>query len=340
MNTNAFSFSMRLVAIACLLLASAGALAADPINVVVWDERQPRTQQAYPNWLGNHIANYLNQQSGITVQSVAIDDPEQGLSEDLLDDCDVLIWWGHRRHAEISDDTGRALVRRIQDGDFSLIVLHSAHWSTPFVQAMNERSKQDALKGLPRDQRLKATFNLIDGRRFNAPSHEDWITPSWRYDKNADGHPLITLNMPNCCFPDYRSDGEPSHVTTTMPDHPIAKDIPKAFDIPETEMYNEPFHVPNPDHVIFEERWDKGEFFRAGMLWNIGRGKVFYFRPGHETYKVFHEEFPLKIIHNTVKWMAEQKRMAPFHHDGIGLSSHQPDSVRKGVKLELPVENK
>ena len=49
-------------------------------------------------------------------------------------------------------------------------------------------------------------------------------------------------------------------------------------------MYDEPFHVPEPDEVILEECWAAGEWFRSGMVWRLGKGRVFYFRPGHETY--------------------------------------------------------
>jgi trehalose utilization protein len=75
-------------------------------------------------------------------------------------------------------------------------------------------------------------------------------------------------------------------------------------------MYDEPFHVPEPDAVIFEEKWDKGEHFRSGSLWSVGKGKVFYFRPGHEIYGVFLEENPLKIVANAARWMAEENRKA------------------------------
>ena len=68
------------------------------------------------------------------------------------------------------------------------------------------------------------------------------------------------------------------------PDHPIAAGIPAEFELPQTEMYDEPFHVPEPDEVILEERWASGEWFRSGAVWKLGRGKVFYFRPGHETF--------------------------------------------------------
>ena len=93
-----------------------------------------------------------------------------------------------------------------------------------------------------------------------------------------------------------------------MPDHPIASDIPPKFIVSNTEMYDEPFHVPEPDAVIFEERWEPGEWFRSGSLWDIGKGKIFYFRPGHETYKVFYEPIPLKIIENAVTWLFSQQK--------------------------------
>ena len=71
-------------------------------------------------------------------------------------------------------------------------------------------------------------------------------------------------------------------------------------------MYDEPFHVPAPDVVVFEERWEAGERFRSGMIWNLGKGKVFYFRPGHETYGVFFEPMPLQVLENASRWLGAQ----------------------------------
>src|SRR5438128_757060 len=73
---------------------------AGPIRVVVWDERQPAQKQAYASFLGNQIADYLRNCEAdgspvFEVKSVGLDDPDQGLPKDLLDHCDVLIWWGH-----------------------------------------------------------------------------------------------------------------------------------------------------------------------------------------------------------------------------------------------------
>ena len=67
-----------------------------------------------------------------------------------LEQTDVLIWWGHKRQAEVKPEVGKKLVERIKAGSLSLIALHSAHWSTPFVEAMDERTRRDAERA-PRD---------------------------------------------------------------------------------------------------------------------------------------------------------------------------------------------
>ena len=54
------------------------------------------------------------------------------------------------------------------------------------------------------------------------------------------------------------------------------------------------------------ETFAGGEWFRSGSVWNLGKGKVFYFRPGHETYPVFKEKLPLLVIENAVRWLAAE----------------------------------
>jgi trehalose utilization protein len=71
-------------------------------------------------------------------------------------------------------------------------------------------------------------------------------------------------------------------------------------------MYVEPFHVPEQDEVIFEERWASGEWIRSGAIWKLGKGRVFYFRPGRETYPVFMQALPLLILTNAVRWLASR----------------------------------
>jgi trehalose utilization protein len=284
------------------------AKAAGPVKVVVWDERQPKQKTAYPDFLGNQIAGALSKRPGLSVRSVALDDPGRGVSEAVLDDCQVLIWWGHVRQGLIKPDQGQRIVKRIRAGKLSLIALHSAHWSTPFIEAMNARAADDALRQVPAKSRGTAIVNRLAPLPplYRAPKRDTALTPAATFFRNKQGRYEISLRLPNCCFPAYRPDGKPSTITTRMPRHPIARGIPGKWTVAHTEMYDEPFHVPKPDLVIFEERWEAGERFRSGSLWNLGKGKVFYFRPGHETFGVYFEPLPLKVLENATRWLASE----------------------------------
>jgi len=163
------------------------------------------------------------------------------------------------------------------------------------------------LKVLPPAERTGAIWretNLFAAVR-TPPKYTERLTPAALYQKPFAGPVQIDLVLPNCCFPGYRPDAMPSRVTVLLPEHPIARGLPLEFTIEQTEMYNEPFHVPPPDAVVFEERWEKGEWFRSGSVWNVGTGKVFYFRPGHEMYPVFKNPTVLKVIENAVRWLGE-----------------------------------
>ena len=279
---------------------------AKAIRVVVWDEQQPKQKPAYDNFLGNAIADYLKAKPGFEVKSVRLDDPQQGITDELLDHTDVVIWWGHIRNRDVKPEVGKRIVDRIKAGKLSLIALHSAHWSAPFVQAMWARTEEDAIKSIPEADREKTRIEYKKPLPFTALKREAPLTPSMSHEKDAEGKDVLVVHLPACIFPAYRADGKPGHLKTLLPDHPIAAGIPEAFDIPQTEMYDEPFHVPTPDAVIFEEHWDKGEHFRSGCLWNVGKGQVFYFRPGHETYPVYKQEIPLKILENATRFLASQ----------------------------------
>ena len=297
----------RLFAIS-LIFASSAVSGVETINVVVWDEQQPAQKEAYEDFLGNEIASYLEKQAGISVRTVNLTSPEKGIADNVLNSCDVLIWWGHVRQFEITPEQGKSIVKRIKSGQLDLIALHSAHWATPFVEAMKDRTMSNALtrfKQIPSEQ---LDLKYVDPpRKYFAPDRDDLLTPRFYPRKFPNGRTELVIHWPNCCFPAYRNDGKPSTLYTIQPDHPIAQGIPSRFQLPSTEMYDEPFHVPEPDKVIFEERWPTGEWFRSGMIWNIGDGKVFYFRPGHETFPVYKQEVALNIIENAVRFLGKNK---------------------------------
>jgi trehalose utilization protein len=291
----------RHVLILFVLLGFTHLIAGEQVRVLVWDEQQPQQKEAYGSqFLGETVAAHLNAKPGLFVKSVRLDDPEQGLGEDTLDATDVLVLWCHRRVRDQDDARMESVVQRVISGRLALIALHSAHWSKPFVRLMQERSKADAFARVPEAERKTSQWLFLNdkpyykGVKFDAP-----LTPSL---ERVEG--VWQLTLPQCVFPAFRADGQPSHVKTLLLQHPIAAGLPDRWDIPQTEMYGEPFHVPDPDEVVFEETWDKGERFRSGMVWKVGSGRVFYFRPGHETYPIFKQTEPLRVIENAARWLA------------------------------------
>lgn len=291
---------LRMRVFLILPLIAASAAAAEPCRVVVWDERQPSQKQAYENFLGNRIAEHLRSLESIDVRSVALDDGEQGLAAAILDFAEVLFWWGHVRHAEVKPERGREIVARIRDQGLTFVAIHSAHFATPFMEAMNERTRADvrrAFASMPAEK-LKIT-ELPATRRI--PKRDERRTPATDVEKASDGSVTVRVQMPLCVFPAWKTHGLPSTVRIVAADHPLAAGLPRQFTLPRTEMYDEPFHVPEPDLVIAEETWEAGERFRSVMLWKLGKGRVIYIRPGHETFPIFEDAHMLRLLENVVR---------------------------------------
>lgn len=294
--------------------ALAGRVFAQPrgakvLRITVWDERQPAQKQAYENFLGNAVADHLRTVGGsaFEVRSVGLDDPDQGLPASLLDDTDVLVWWGHQRHADVKDELVKSIVDHVLAGKLNLCALHSSHWSKPFTGCMDERSVADALKSLPASERASAHVERIPGdRRIMSPDEKH--TPYWTRETAPDGKPLLKVKLPSCVFSAVSNDGQPSHIRTLVTSHAIAKGIPAAWDVPQTELYGGHFHVPAPDVTLFEEQWDNGQTFLSGSLWAVGKGHVFYFRPGHETYPIYKQPVPRRVVENAVRWLGAHKK--------------------------------
>ena len=287
-------------------LMGSSRVSAEPVHVLVWDERQPRQSEAYENFLGNEIAARLDARfDEFELRSVGMDDAEQGLAAKDLDWANVLIWWGHVRQAEITPETAQQkIIRRLKSGDLDVIFLHSAHWATPFMEAMNERTMTEARRrypDVPGSRPVEFEFIRPSGRF--PPARDSLVTPAYLALKRGRNVATVRVDLPNCCFPAYRADGNPSTIRLTKPNHPIAKGLPKSFSLLGTEMYDEPFHVPEPEEVIFVETWETGERFRSGMLWQIGKGRVFYFRPGHETFPVYKQSEAIQILGNACRWL-------------------------------------
>ncbi len=201
-------------------------------------------QRLYPEGMHKVIADHLRDQ-GFAVQTATLDEPEHGLTEEVLDQTDVLTWWGHAAHDEVSDDIVERVHERVNMGGMGLLALHSAHYSKIFKKLMG-----------------------------------------------------------TSCMLKTREADEKERLWVIEQGHPIAAGLPEYFEIPETEMYGEPFDVPAPDTLVFVSWFQGGEIFRSGCCYHRGRGKVFYFRPGHETLPVYYQPKVLQVIANAARWAA------------------------------------
>jgi trehalose utilization protein len=110
--------------------------------------------------------------------------------------------------------------------------------------------------------------------------------------------------MGTTCDLKWRAVGEKERLWVVAPGHPIAAGLGEYFEIEREEMYGEFFDIPAPETLVFVSWFNGGEVFRSGCCYQRGRGKVFYFRPGHETYPTYHQPQVLQVIYNAALWAA------------------------------------
>ena len=225
------------------------------MKVLVWNENLhekeiPKVTEIYPGGLHGYIASFLKSDD-VEVSTATLDDPECGLTEEVLAQTDVLVWWGHAGHHLVPDEVVERVHNHILSG-MGLIVLHSGHFSKIF-------------------------------KRINGTS----CSLKWR-------------------------DGAKERLWTIKPNHPIAEGVDETFTIDCEEMYGEPFDIAEPMETIFMGWFNGGEVFRSGCTWVRGNGKIFYFQPGHETNRAFHNENVQRIIKNAVKWACPIRKNIPI----------------------------
>lgn len=227
------------------------------MNVTVWNENRheqqnPVVRDIYPNGIHGAIAQFLEAE-GLNARTATLDEPEHGLTDDVLTNTDVLIWWGHLAHGEVKDEIVQKVQQRVLDG-MGLIVLHSGHFSK-----------------------------------------------------------IFKLLMGTSCDLKWREADETERLWVVAPSHPIAEGIGEYIQLEKEEMYGEHFDIPQPDELIFTSWFEGGEVFRSGCTFSRGNGKVFYFRPGHETYPTYHNKQIQRVILNAVKWAQPVKRNRPVY---------------------------
>ncbi len=116
------------------------------------------------------------------------------------------------------------------------------------------------------------------------------------------------------CTLRYREATDKERIWVIERGHPIARGLDEYFEIPVEEMYSEQFGIPAPDELIFISWFSGGEVLRSGACWRRGNGKVFYFRPGHETHPTYHQPEVQTVIKNAVRWAAPNVNLPDVCH--------------------------
>ena len=110
--------------------------------------------------------------------------------------------------------------------------------------------------------------------------------------------------MGTTCHLRWREADDRELVWTLAPAHPIATGVPPVIVLPRQEVYSEPFDIPVPDELVFVSSFTGGEVFRSGCCFARGRGRIFFFSPGHETHPVYHDADVRRVLANAVRWAA------------------------------------
>lgn len=130
------------------------------------------------------------------------------------------------------------------------------------------------------------------------------------------------------CSLKWREAEETERVWVIEPSHPIAAGLGQYFEIPYEEMYGERFEIPAPDETVFVSWFEGGEVFRSGCCWTRGHGRIFYFRPGHETYPTYYQKEVQRVITNAVHWAEPRVNIADeCPNVKVSLSPIKPKEV-------------
>lgn len=110
------------------------------IRVLVWNEfkheqENPRVAAIYPKGIHNVIAEFLDKEEDIDVKTATLYDENCGITKEVLDNTDVIIWWGHMVHNQVPDEVAAMVKDAVLEG-MGAIFLHSAHHSKPFKMLM------------------------------------------------------------------------------------------------------------------------------------------------------------------------------------------------------------
>lgn len=170
----------------------------EKIHVTVWNEfiheKDPRIAKVYPEGIHSAIKQMLGRYDNMEITTATLEMPEHGLTDEVLNNTDVLIWWGHIAHNQVSDEIAEKVRQRVLAG-MGLIVLHSGHLSKPFVKLMGtccrskwrENDEKERIwviePGHPIAANLPEYIELEKeetyGERFDVPAPDELVFISW-----------------------------------------------------------------------------------------------------------------------------------------------------------------
>ena len=208
-----------------------------------WDERLfDHVAAIYPSGIQETIGGFLRTDQEFQVKTAFLQEAECGLPDQLLEQTDVLVWWGHVVHDKLPEDRVRKICERVLDG-MGFVALHSGMYSKPF-------------------ERLVGT----------------------------------------CMNSAFRELGERERVWVVNPAHEICRGLGACFELEHSEVYREPTGYPLPEEILFLSWYAGGEAGISGGCYYRGRGRIFYFTPGHEDYPIYQNEQVQQVIVNGVRW--------------------------------------
>ena len=148
--------------------------------ILVWSEGTA-PKSVYPKDINGAIADSLAKLRGYEIRTASLSDAEQGVSQQALDAADVLLWWGHQKHAEVSDAAVDRIVRRVKEGVMGFAALHSAHFSKPLKSLLGTSGAWSAYveDGKPQQIEVANPQNPIarSVRPFTIPQEERYEEP-------------------------------------------------------------------------------------------------------------------------------------------------------------------
>lgn len=170
-----------------------------PLRVTVWNEFLHENENdvvrgIYPDGIHETLRRALEARGDVEVRTATLRQPEHGVDDALLEWSDVMVWWGHKAHAEVRDEIAQKVQQEVLRG-MGLVVLHSGHFAKPFKLVLgtncslrwreaDEKERLWSLQpGHPILEGVPEMFELeqeeMYGERFDIPEPDELLMISW-----------------------------------------------------------------------------------------------------------------------------------------------------------------